>query len=323
VPGATGSIKEVEAMKQVWSFAAEELAQGRPVVLVAVVHAAGSVPGKPGAMMMVGEHDVAGTVGGGIAESSMMTAARQPRSGPELTTFSHTAESGSLCHGAQTMAVYPLGTDDLPRVQEVAGTLERDLYGMLQLSPAGLAFTPGTSRPRRFEHSGDDEWSWQDTIGLAETLYVVGGGHVSLALSRVMATLPFRIVVLDDRDDLPTMQLNRHAHETRVIDYGQVREHVAEGDRSWVVIMTHGHRHDQSVLERLIDGRYRYIGLMGSDSKVARLFESLRARGVSQADLEHVHAPIGLAIGSHTPAEIAISIAAELIQVRNNGNDAG
>jgi xanthine dehydrogenase accessory factor len=154
-------------------------------------------------------------------------------------------------------------------------------------------------------------------MGLEDTLYIIGGGHVSLAFSRIMATLPFRLVVLDNREDLPTMAANRYAHEQHVVDFDHIGDHVAGGDHSWVVIMTFGHVHDRKVLERLLGKDLAYLGLMGSEAKVRQMYAAMEADSIDAKDLERVQAPVGVSIGSHTPEEIAISIAAEIIAVRN------
>ena len=163
----------------------------------------------------------------------------------------------------------------------------------------------------------DGTWLYRGPIGLEDTLYIIGGGHVGLALSRVAATLPFRIVVLDNREDLATMAANRWAHQRQVVDYDRIADHVVEGDRSWVVIMTFGHTHDRQVLEGLLGKELAYLGLMGSEAKVLQLFAAMLEDGSPAADLEGVKAPIGVPIGSHTPEEIAISVAAEIIAMRN------
>jgi xanthine dehydrogenase accessory factor len=124
-------------------------------------------------------------------------------------------------------------------------------------------------------------------------------------------------VVLDNRPDLPTMAANRWAHEQHVVDYDSVGDHVAGGERSWVVIMTFGHVHDREVLERLVGREFAYLGLMGSEAKVRQMFAAMAEHGTPEASLERVRAPIGVPIGSHTPEEIAISVAAEIIATRN------
>jgi xanthine dehydrogenase accessory factor len=300
-----------------WAFALEELSGGRRAVLVFVVDHSGSVPGVTGTRVVVGETEFAGTIGGGAAEQELIERARRHEEGSEIVRFRHTpGEGGTLCSGLQIFAVIPLTQDDVEHLGSIVETLHEHRTGVLHLGPRGLRFEAGATAPQEILTSGG-EWSYTQTLGLLDTLTIIGGGHVSLAFSRVMATLPFRIVVLDDRPDLPTMAANSFAHERRVVDFDRIAHHVEDGDRSWVTIMTFGHAHDRRVLEGLLGRRYAYLGLMGSRAKVARMFADMRRDGVPDAHLEAVRAPIGLAIGSHTPEEIAISIAAEIVALRN------
>ena len=132
-----------------------------------------------------------------------------------------------------------------------------------------------------------------------------------------MVTLPFRIVLLDNRPDLPTMEANSYAHERRIIDYDDVAAQVPDGDNSWVVIMTYGHHHDRRVLEGLLGREYAYLGVLGSRAKIHQMFTDMKSEGAPAHELDRVHAPVGLPIRSHTPEEIAVSIAGEIVAVRN------
>jgi xanthine dehydrogenase accessory factor len=161
---------------------------------------------------------------------------------------------------------------------------------------------------------------YTETLRPPDTLYIVGSGHVGLALSRVMSMLDFRIVVFDQRPDVDTLTRNVFAHEKRVLSFDRVGRHVRSGDRSYVAIMTHSHRSDEAVLRQLFGKRLRYVGLMASPRKAELVFDRLRSEGVPERLLRNVRSPIGLPIASHTPAEIAISIAAEIIQTRNAGH---
>jgi xanthine dehydrogenase accessory factor len=304
-------------MTSPWRQALDAVEAGRRAVLVAVVDAVGSVPGAPGATMVVTDLDASGTVGGGIAEHRMVDRARGGVDRPELVPIAHDAtDTGSLCSGRQTMALVPLTSADQGSLREIVATLTDRRAGGLRLSQEGLSFAPGDHLPRRFSHDAGG-WTYVDTLGDLDTLVIVGGGHVALALSRVMATLPFRIVVLDDRPDLPTMTANMWADEKRVIAYEDVAEHVPDGDRTWVAIMTQGHLHDKDVLVRLVEKPLRYLGMLGSGSKVREMWSRLERGGVEREHLERVHSPIGLRISSHSPEEIAISIAAEIVKIRN------
>ncbi|MCU0303860.1 MAG: XdhC family protein [Thermoanaerobaculales bacterium] len=300
-----------------WRFALEAVDAGEPATLVTVVEHSGSVPGVTGTFVVVTPSGQAGTVGGGAAEHAMVSRARAFSGPSALVEFVHTERGdGTLCSGVQRFSFLRLTRSDRTAVEEVVATLEGHLTGTLTLTPDGMEFQPGEARPQRFDRDGDG-WRFTQPIGLLDTLTIVGGGHVALALSRVMATLPFRIVVLDDRPDLPTMNQNTYAHERRVVGLERIAEEVPEGERSWVVVMTFGHRHDREVVERLLGRDLRYLGLMGSAAKVKKLFADMERDGADPAALARVRAPIGVAIGSHTPEEIAISVAAELVALRN------
>ncbi len=300
-----------------WREACAAIEAGERPVLVVVVEASGSVPGYPGTKMVVRPHGVAGTVGGGEAEHRLVQLARAGVERPRLEGFVHQEDAdGTLCSGRQTFALLPLGEADRPALEALRETLRDGRSGVLRLSQEGLGFAPGEHAPARFAHAAT-AFEYVETLGDLDTLVIVGGGHVALALSRVMATLPFRIVVLDDRPGLETMAANRWADETRVIAYDDVAEHVPEGERTWVAIMTEGHRHDRDVLVRLVERDLRYLGMLGSAAKVHTLFSALERGGVPPERLAKVRSPIGVPIGSHSPEEIAISIAAEIVRIRN------
>ncbi len=299
-----------------WAHALESLRAGHRTVLVKVVDHSGSVPGVTGTMAVVSEFGIAGTIGGGAAEQQLLERAREHREGAEIVRFRHTpGEGGTLCSGLQIFALYRLTEDDEHALQAIVDTLSNHRNGTLHLGPGGLTFETGSVAATAFTQG--DGWSFTEPLGLLDTLTIIGGGHVSLAFSRVMATLPFRIVLLDNRQQLPTMDANTYAHERRVVDYDEVAEHVPAGDRSWVVIMTYGHVHDRHVLGRLLGRDYAYLGVLGSSAKIHAMFDHMKQEGIAPEGLERVHAPVGLSIGSHTPEEIAISIAGEIIAVRN------
>ncbi|MBN2585826.1 MAG: XdhC family protein, partial [Candidatus Fermentibacteraceae bacterium] len=102
-----------------------------------------------------------------------------------------------------------------------------------------------------------------------------------------------------------------------VSPYGSAREHMDQGEHSWAVIMTPGHRADAEVLGSLSGMALRYVGMMASSAKRAAVYRELLQNGAPAGFLEGVHCPIGLTIGSRTPKEIAVSIAAELIGIRS------
>src|SRR6186713_2344730 len=153
-------------------------------------------------------------------------------------------------------------------------------------------------------------------------LYVIGAGHVGYHLARLAHTIGFKTHVLDDREKFANTERFPDAEEVIVDTIPDWLHRADLPSHAYVVVVTRGHTHDFDALRALAARDLRYLGLIGSRAKVARVFDALAAEGLPAECLSRVHAPIGLDIGAITPAEIAISILAELIAVRH-GKDVG
>ena len=156
-----------------------------------------------------------------------------------------------------------------------------------------------------------------DPITPAPRLYVIGGGHVGWHLARVASEAGFRIHVIDDREKFASRERFPMADAIVVEDIGAWLHSADLPSASYVVVVTRGHTHDFDALRALAARDLKYLGLIGSRAKVTRVFDALQDEGLPIECLERVHAPIGLDIGAVTPAEIAVSILAELIAVRH------
>jgi xanthine dehydrogenase accessory factor len=131
--------------------------------------------------------------------------------------------------------------------------------------------------------------------------------------------MDFHVSIFDDRPDLNTILKNDFADEIRIIEsYESTAEHIPSSTSAYVVVMTLGYKSDAKVIRSLIDKDFKYFGVLGSKSKMATLMKELSAEGLSRERLNQIHTPIGLPINSHTPEEIAVSIAAEIISVKNS-----
>ena len=125
--------------------------------------------------------------------------------------------------------------------------------------------------------------------------------------------------MIDDRPELNTLEQNSFVHDKHLLDsYEKVGRLIPSGEDVYVVVMTLGYRSDLLVLQKLRNKSFAYLGLLGSKSKIKTLKDDLKSNGFSNTKLKNMHAPIGLKIKSHTPEEIAVSIAAEIIKVKNN-----
>src|SRR6266545_2519252 len=151
-------------------------------------------------------------------------------------------------------------------------------------------------------------------------LYIVGAGHVGLHLARLANEVGFRVHVADDREKFANAERFPHAAEIVVEDIPAWIERAKLPPHANVVIVTRGHTNDLEALRALAPRDLRYLGLIGSRAKVARIYEALSAGAMPAETLKRVHAPIGLDIGAVTPQEIAVSILAELIAVKHGKN---
>lgn len=155
-----------------------------------------------------------------------------------------------------------------------------------------------------------------EPVGTEEKLIIFGGGHISRALVNLCATLEFEITVTDDREAFiieerfPTVQ-----HRVAAPFEEQFRQ-LQINENTCMVIVTRGHTHDELCMEQALRTPAKYIGLVGSRTKVAVFRSHLREKGFTDEEINRVECPCGLNIGAETPEEIAVSIAGRLIQVR-------
>jgi xanthine dehydrogenase accessory factor len=195
----------------------------------------------------------------------------------------------------------PAGGQEL--VTTVRGHMERLLASRL---PAILAFEEGGSKGEVFV----------EPLISDPVLYIFGGGHVSQKIVPFAGAVGFRVVVIDDRKEFANVEQFPQANEVHQYPFAGVLERFPVDEFSYIVIVTRGHIHDKVVLEQSLSTLAGYVGMIGSRRKRDMIYEALLEEGFTKEDLSRVHAPIGLDIGAETPEEIAVSIVAQLIQVR-------
>jgi xanthine dehydrogenase accessory factor len=146
-------------------------------------------------------------------------------------------------------------------------------------------------------------------------LVIAGGGHIGLGLSLIAKLLGYEVIIVDNRREFSDKI--RFPHVDRVIcgRYEKVLPKLAMDAKTAIVIVTHGHLHDASVLAAALASEAGYIGMIGSRRKIRHIFGQMRRKGFSSRRLKDVYTPIGLDIGAETPEEIAVAIAAELIKI--------
>jgi xanthine dehydrogenase accessory factor len=208
----------------------------------------------------------------------------------------------------------------------IVGTIGGGCYENEAIGKARLAIEDGGSQLLHFELN--DDFAQEnglicggrmdvhiDPLLPDPRLYVIGAGHVGFQLAKIAADAGFRLHVVDDREKFA----NADRFPGAEITVDSIPDWLHRADlpaSAFVVILTRGHQHDLDAMRALAARDLRYLGLIGSRAKVARIYEALLDDGLPPACLERIHAPIGLDIGAVTPAEIAVSILAELIATR-------
>jgi xanthine dehydrogenase accessory factor len=284
-------------------------------ILMVVVANEGSSPGRKGFKMAVSKNQMHGTIGGGIMEHKLVEYARSLL---EKSTFKPfvkhqihdksalSDQSGMICSGRQTIAFYALNTESLTWMDLILNSEN----GKIFYSQNGIHLNATTNAT---------EWEFIEPISLPNQVYIIGGGHVGLALSEVLSRLNFELHLLDHRENLNTMEANCFVQSKQIVEFETIDQHIPETENTYVVIMSFGYRTDDIIIRRLLGKNYKFIGMLGSQEKMNTLYKNLLADGFSQEQIDQVHAPIGLDIKSETAAEIAISVAAQLIQIKNKG----
>lgn len=319
----------------VWQFIDQKIALDTPVVLLYVLQSQGSSPGRQGFKMAFAlDGEMCGSIGGGIMEHKLIEKARNMMQKQEnLPFFKHqihnkkspTNQSGMICSGEQTVVLYWINAKRSSVIQQLQKTLQEGKSGLLSLSNDTFLFeeTSKTIPQYNYHYQSETNWHFQEKINHQNVLHIIGGGHVGLAFSKQMALLDFYIKIYDDRADLNTMAQNHFAHEKIITPYEKIGTYISEGANQYVVIMTFGYRMDKIVFRALMGKQFVYIGMMGSAAKIKQLLEEYKAEGIAPEKWKKLHAPIGLPIHSKTPEEIAISIAAEIIQTKNKNLPTG
>lgn len=308
---------------RIFKFAKNLIEAGEPAALMLVVdHGVGS-PGRRGFKMCVSSSgETVGTIGGGVMEYKFIAMAREFLKSGERSFIQRqnhdpkakSDRSGMICSGYQVNALIRLDNSTLGVVSEITASPSGGIFGA---GPSGISFESGAplGEQASFEER-EDSWRYREPIGPTKFIYIIGGGHVGLALSKVMADLDFEVVVIDHRDDLEMFRANKYADRIICCPYEDIPKYVIEGSSSFAAIVSTNFKTDEAALRACLPLRLRYLGVMGSEAKIAHL-KSLVSSELSACP-STVHAPIGLPISSHTAEEIAISIAAEIIKVRNS-----
>ena len=331
-------------MKQLFEKLSRAMGEGRDAVLVTIAASSGSTPRGAGARMLVtGAGRECGTIGGGMVEYRALQIAgevlrtKNSRTEDFILRKSEVQDLGMICGGDVTVDFHYMaggdeGTAALCRAALAAfGGRERcwlvtdvtpggpgdlSLYGtggLLGGSPVPAEVEKALGwRPCRVT-AEDGSAYYAETLVRPGRVYIFGGGHVAQALVPVLSGVDFRCVILEDREDFCRPELFPGAEECRLVKMEAIDPGTPVTREDMICVITRGHASDFEAEAFALGTEAGYIGVIGSRKKTAAVNARLLERGFTREDLARVTTPIGLDIRAETPAEIAVSIAAQLI----------
>ncbi|MBT3180597.1 MAG: XdhC family protein [Candidatus Marinimicrobia bacterium] len=314
-----------------WKKVLSLLQENQKVFLAMVVDHTIHSPGTTGAKLLVTEkNEIIGTIGGGIMEYELVNRVQEILSKnnfiPEIHTLNHKKtglgeQSGMICAGKQTNLYYVCEPNkDRESVDEIVQVLLKNQAGILSISLEGLSLQNQKLEPSDFQFKfikNGHIWHYQEQLKNFNRIAIIGGGHCSLALSRVMKNLGYDITVFETRKNISTLDQNKFADSIQIIDdYKIAASQIISPEKTEVVILTTDVASDVRGLLGVLDKPFPFIGVMGSENKISEIKNRLKAEGISDQQLSRITAPVGLPMASNTPEEIAISIAAQLLQLR-------
>jgi xanthine dehydrogenase accessory factor len=304
---------------QVLAQARDWHADGHKVWLVTVIETWGSAPRPPGALLALrGDGLVVGSVSGGCVEDDLIDRVRHGErvDAPSLITYGVTKEEaarfGLPCGGNLRLVQEPLR--DVAWVDDILErTARHELVGRrLDLATGRVSVEPAR-RGEAFEFDGQ---TLRAVFGPRWRLLVIGAGQLSRVLAQMALSLDFEVTCCDPREeyhltwDLPGTTFSKGMPDDVVVEM-QLDPHSA------VVALTHDPKLDDMVLLEALKSPAFYVGALGSRGNTAKRKERLALFDLAPTEIERLHGPVGLHLGGKTPAEIAVSILAEIIAVRN------
>lgn len=326
----------------------KNLMKGQAVVLVTIVAGSGSTPRGAGAQMAVTHEGSFGTIGGGAVEfEAQKLAAKALEEKQSLVKWfdlspNQVADLGMICGGSVTVYFqYIKPTEqNLQLISQIVrlSKIDKNSWMITQIDESGRWETAAVDDKHQivageFTAGGqqladllqnksvlikqDEKMVYSQPLVRCGKVVIFGGGHITQQLVPVLSKIFFPCVVVDSHPDFAAKELFLQAREVVCTDFERAFEKIDIQKQDYIIIVTRGHQHDYVVLKQALKTEACYIGMIGSKKKIFATYNRLlKEDGFQYEEINRVHAPIGLDIGGETPEEIAISIAAQLIQTR-------
>jgi xanthine dehydrogenase accessory factor len=348
-----------ETVPRIYEQLQELMAAGKPCALATLVSVSGSSPQNTGAkVLFLPNGQIIGTIGGGCMEAEARRIGldclrkKQPKLFDLKLDDDFGWDDGLICGGRVSIFINPFPEASREAYEAaIEAALARERCALVTLvsgDPATVGRTvlikgdgqligeglndlaePLTKATQEVLAAGREK-----RVTLAEgievyiepilprpTLVIAGAGHIGAALAQIASLCGFEVVVVDDRPSFANAERLSTADRVVVDDIPRFIQNYPVNEETYIAIVTRGHRHDAHVLRECIHSNAKYIGMIGSKRKICVIFEELLRDGLaSKEELRQVRSPMGLTLNDREVGEIAVSIMAELIAVRNGAD---
>lgn len=324
-------------MDNLFSVLYDKITSGTDLVMATIVAAKGSVPRGSGARMLVGRDGrITGTVGGGAVEYESILLAQNMLNSMDsccrhfILDKNDIADIGMVCGGDVDIFFQYISSSD-SEIRDAFGLVNECvishtgcelIYKFLGDSIAEMSVikVDGETRSVTYISDGKETKVYREEIVSPEKVFIFGGGHVAQQLVPILARCDFNCVVIEDRKEYAVPDIFENKCDIILVEEGMISQNIPNiTENDYVCIMTRGHKDDYMIQAEVLKTKARYIGVIGSRRKVAAVREKLLSDGFRENDINRITSPIGIDIKSETPAEIAVSIAAQLIFCRRGG----
>lgn len=309
-----------------WTAAYGELVRGKAVLLTIVASCRKGSPGTPGAKMLLLEDGrKIGTIGGGIMEARASEQAQaalvSDHCQPRLEEVDHwlgsKRPSGLICGGGQTNVTARLSpSQDLDTIKQFISNRNSDTPSSLEISPHGIRLATQISPSLFSQRLVREEGFWRLEFGSVnlKRCAIYGAGHCGQALAKQMRWLGYNVAAFDARSEHRAKLATLGIESSSIGFPSESLVKIRFPQRTSAIVMTHSYESDVEALGFALKQDFPFIGLMGSPPKLERIRKSLTDRNFSRVQIDRITCPVGMEIGSDTPEEIAVSVAAQILQ---------
>lgn len=317
-----------------WKYISSTLKQDQQLFLFIVADYSKGSPGKSGFKMALrDDYDFTGTIGGGAMEYKLIEWAKNSFQKPihqNLLLPQHHSragtawDSGMICDGSQSIIIIKCNSCHLKTVNQLIDCTEQNLQKYLYIDANSFYLTDSRDHPSdpNFKNKQQSTWAYSEVIGPEAFISIAGAGHVGKALCQVLSLFPFKVQVIDHRSHKQEMFLIPQAHQQIFGSYDQAPPPPPSSlETNFAVVVTTGYKTDIDAAKAFLGKKYSYIGIMGSPRKIEKIYQDLQRLGFSELELKALKAPIGISIKSETAMEIAVSICAEIIAIKNTNKE--